>query len=509
MARLFRFIVRPSAFLSKEVAEIVRQPRLVLTLVLGPFLILLFFGVGYRNEARALRALFVVEKESVLAAQIERFATSLGPQLILTGVTTDEASAQERLRKGEVDILVFLPSDPLALIRSNKQVTFTLYHAEIDPFQAGYVAFFGQFYVDEINRRVLTYVANQIKEGAAQVQDELEEARTNAKAMREALERGDTAEARRHQRALSRNVNTVEVAARTSLGLLDGVERVVGPGNKSDVDVVRVRLTRVLEDTDTLAEVEEDVSELSVQAEKVSQIEEDLVLLEKELAELQNVDPLVLVSPFRSEAKAVTAVPLKVSDYFAPSVIVLLLQHLAVTFAALSIVRERSVGTMELFRVSPLSALETLVGKYVSYLIFGGLLAAILTGLLVYTLRVPMAGPWGGYALVILALLFASLGIGFVISLISETDSQAVQYTMLVLITSVFFSGFFLRIETLWQPIRVISWALPATYGNQMLRDIMLRGYAPDTALLTGITAIGAALFLFSLILLQRLMARR
>jgi len=248
---------------------------------------------------------------------------------------------------------------------------------------------------------------------------------------------------------------------------------------------------------------------LSIQAEKVAKIEEDLALLEKELGELQNIDPLVLVSPFRSEARSVTAVPLKVSDYFAPSVIVLLLQHLAVTFAALSIVRERSVGTMELFRVSPLSALETLVGKYLSYLIFGGLLAAILTALLVYTLRVPMAGQWGGYAVVILALLFAALGFGFVISLISETDSQAVQYTMLVLITSVFFSGFFLRIETLWQPLRVISWALPATYGNQMLRNIMLRGYAPDTVLLTGLAAIGIALFAFSLVLLQRLMARR
>lgn len=84
MVRLFRFVIRPSAFLSKEVAEIIRQPRLVVTLVLGPFLILLFFGVGYRNEARALRALFVVEKDSPLAAQIERFATTLGPQLILS-----------------------------------------------------------------------------------------------------------------------------------------------------------------------------------------------------------------------------------------------------------------------------------------------------------------------------------------------------------------------------------------------------------------------------------------
>ncbi len=509
MTRLFRFVIRPSAFLRKEIAEIIRQPLLVLTLVLGPFLILLFFGVGYRNEARALRTLFVVEPGSALATQIEAFAKSLGPQLIVMGVTGDETAAKERLRKGEVDVVVFLPSNPLELIRQNRQVTFTLYHAEIDPFQAGYVSFFGQFYVDEINRRVVRYVMEEVKKAAANLQEELEAARLNAAAMRKALERGDAAEARHYQRALSRNVSTVEMAARTGLNLLDGVQQVVGPDRSTDVGQVRAHLAKTLDDTDALAEIEDDVTQYAAQAEKVAAIEQDLQTLEAELAALQDIDPLVLINPFRSEARAATSVPLKVSDYFAPSVIVLLLQHLAVTFAALSIVRERSVGTMELFRVSPLSAAETLIGKYLSYLLFGGVLATVLTLLLVYTLGVPMLGEWPAYATVIGMLLFASLGIGFVISLISETDSQAVQYTMLILITSVFFSGFFLRIETLWQPVRTISWLLPATYAIRLLRDIMLRGYPPEAVALSSLALIGGVLFVVALLRLRRLMARR
>ena len=53
-------LIRISAFLSKEIFEIMRQPMLLVTLVLGPFLILFFFGIGFRNEPRSLRTMFVI-----------------------------------------------------------------------------------------------------------------------------------------------------------------------------------------------------------------------------------------------------------------------------------------------------------------------------------------------------------------------------------------------------------------------------------------------------------------
>jgi len=60
LEHIARIFIRTSSFLIMEIVEILRQPRLVLTLVLGPFLILLLFGIGYRNEARPLRTMFVV-----------------------------------------------------------------------------------------------------------------------------------------------------------------------------------------------------------------------------------------------------------------------------------------------------------------------------------------------------------------------------------------------------------------------------------------------------------------
>jgi ABC-2 type transport system permease protein len=161
---------------------------------------------------------------------------------------------------------------------------------------------------------------------------------------------------------------------------------------------------------------------------------------------------------------------------------------------------------MELFRVAPLSALETLIGKYVSYMIFNVLIAAPLTGLVIWGLGVPILGNWTDFVIALLVVSFASLGIGFVISLISETEIHAVQYSMLFMLTSIFFSGFFLDLRLLWNPLKILAWSLPATYGIRMLQDIMLRGYPISTVLLLGISAIGVVLFAVSLLLLRKKM---
>ena len=53
---MYKGFIRLLAFFSKEINEVRRQPRLVLSLILGPFLILLLFGVGYRGGTPNLRA---------------------------------------------------------------------------------------------------------------------------------------------------------------------------------------------------------------------------------------------------------------------------------------------------------------------------------------------------------------------------------------------------------------------------------------------------------------------
>lgn len=391
---LLKPLIRISSFFKKEVAEIFRQPKLILSLILGPFLIVLLFGVGYPNEGRSLRTVFVVGKDNPLASQVAGLAKTIGPAIIYQGIQGDKNVALASLAANHTDMVVVVPDNPLQTIQNNQQVTLQIYHNEVDPFQVAYVKSVGRIYTDEVNRRILEAMATQ---------------------------------------------------GQQNLSNLDG-------------------------------------------------------------AQIPTVSSQVLVSPFTTDVLPLSTVQFTPVGFLSPAVIVLLLQHLAVTFAALSIIRERRSGIMELFRVSPLTAIEALFGKYFSYIIIDLLIGTALTGLVVWIMGVPMLGSWVNYFLVLTALLFASLGVGFFISLLSDTEIQSVQYSMLFLLASIFFSGFFLDLRLLRHPMEYLAWALPATYGIRMLQDIMLRGHGIPLLTFGGLTAIGTGLFLINLMLLRKKM---
>jgi ABC-2 type transport system permease protein len=504
----FHFLVHTFAFLRKEIFEVLRQPRLVLTLVVGPFLILLLFGIGYRNQARPLRFLFVVPPNSEMAAQITRYAQSLGPTLIFEGVTGDERAAMDRLRRGEVDVVAVAPTDAYNTIRQNQQAKFVLYHNEIDPLQVSYIQYFGQIYVDEVNRIVLQQVAQQGQAESGSLREYIQAMRGSSNATRQALQQSDTTTARAQQKELDRNLKLVELAVAGSLGVLNSVQSSMGQDNPDQSAMQKV-LGDLRNEVNGLNNIQDNQPNHNAEIQRLDRVDADLTQLDQQLAAFQSIDPYVLVRPFGAEAQGISTIQPQLVDYFAPAVIVLLLQHLAVTFAALSIVRDRQLGTIELFRVSPLSAFETMLGKYLSYLLFGGVIAAILTLLIIYVLRTPMLGDWQDYALVILALLFTSIGAGFLISLLSLTDSQAVQYSMIMLLATMFFSGIFVSLTLFWDPVRLVSWILPATYAVGLLQNIMLRGNILNTLLLPALALFGLGLFIVNWLLLHRSMARQ
>lgn len=502
MGNFFRGIIRASSFFRKEIFEILRQPRLVATLVLGPFLILFIFGIGYRGQSRAVRTLFVVLPNSPIAAQdIQEYGKSTGSLLLYAGVTGNQNEALDQLQRGQVDLVIVEPGEATSTIKNNQQAVFTLYHHEIDPVQVSYINYLGWFFANAVNQQVLRSFVVQGQKDAVNLHTSLQEAHQNVSAMRQAVQSGDETLAQQKQQGLAGNVDAVSLAVGVSLNLLDSLQQTTGTSG-GNADPVKSTLTDLRQNTNQLSDSTGTKEERLVRLDK---IDKDITDLDANLAEFRSIDPSIIVSPFRNEVKSVANVQPSISDFFAPAVLALLLQHLAVTFAALSIVRERNVGTMELFRVSPLSAAEALFGKYISYMLFGGVIAAILSALLVFALHVPMLGNWWNFTLVVAAVLFTSLGIGFAISIVSQTDSQAVQYSMIILLASVFFSGFIMSLDMLWEPVRVLSWLIPTTYGTLLLRDIALRGIDPNWALLGGLIAIGLVLMLMSWRLMRRL----
>ena len=401
-------MIRSLAFFRKDLFEVLRQPRVLLTLILGPFLILLAFGVGFVPDPPAWRTVLVVPPGSELEGETNRLAELLSEDVELVATTPDEESARAMLAAEEADVAVVVPANAIELIRSNQQAEIAIHHDQVDPFERSFVEIFARSSVEEINRVIL--------------------------------------------------------------------QQMVEAGQES--------------------------------TEAIPEMSGDLEPVEEGLDALRGIAPEVLVSPFVAVTSNFQGVDVAFSHFYVPGVVVVLIQHLALTFAALSLVRERTLGTVELFRVSPLTGAETLVGKYLAYTTLGMVVSGALVVAAVFGFGFEMAGSWLWFGVVVLLVLLAALGAGFVVSAVARTESEAVQYAMIMLLVAIFFSGFFISLERLIPPIRVVSYLIPATYGIMGLQDVAFRGQVPRIEALAGEAALAAVLLLAALGLIRtRVMA--
>lgn len=220
------------------------------------------------------------------------------------------------------------------------------------------------------------------------------------------------------------------------------------------------------------------------------------------------VPPEVIAQPLQVKTQNRAPVPATVLFFFTPAVFALVLQHLAVTLTALALVRERLSGAMDLFRVAPVRPSEILVGKYAAYGLLSLLVGAVVAALMVRGLGVPLMGSPERVATVVILLTFASLGAGLLISLVADSERQAVQLAMLLLILSVFFSGFVLPVDEFRPIAQGLSYLLPVTYGIQLLQDIMLRGEGGSGIFLLILALMGIALYAIDTIRLRQVMRR-
>jgi ABC-2 type transport system permease protein len=151
-----------------------------------------------------------------------------------------------------------------------------------------------------------------------------------------------------------------------------------------------------------------------------------------------------------------------------------------------------------------LRALEILVGKYLAYAFFNLSIAALICFLLIGVLHLPMLSTPADVAIVVALLSFASLGLGLLISTLVDSERAAVQFSMLVLLASVFFSGFVLPLDQFVAPLRIAAYGLPVTHGIQLLQDYMLRGSTSAAWELYALLGIGALLFVLTSVTVRR-----
>ena len=479
-------VTRVTGVIRKETVGVLRQPRLLVTLVLGPFLILLVFGLGLSDSRPQFSVVFVAPEGSTAARTVERYADELASYIQYRGVVTDEATARQRLLDGEVDIVAVLPEDPLAELRQDHRAVIDVYHHALDPIVAAAIEAAARLAADEINRQI---VAGIVAEGqtASQILDQaLPPVEIGLTEVRRRLEAGEVSEADARLEEMEDVLERVGDDAGDTLTLVEetreagrAAERTVSSGSE-----LRRAIARLLEPPAT-ATPESRLAQLAV-------VEGALADLRAELEVLRGVRPDVLIRPFRAVTTGLDRQVTSALGFYAPSIVMLLVQHLGVTFSALSLVRERQLGTVELFAVAPVSTGEILLGKCVGYLLLGGAVVVVLAPS-IQLLDVTFAGAAVPLIAAMFLVLLASLGIGFLISLVSASDSLAIQLAMLSLLASFFFSGFFLPLDQLGGPAAVVGALLPATHGITIAREVVLRGNEVplgDVAQLLAISAV-------------------
>jgi ABC-2 type transport system permease protein len=491
-SRPWSLAIRSLAFLRKELVEIFRQPRLLALMVAGPFVLLLLFGAGYSEQQLRLRTIFVGPAGSVYEEVLATYQEDLEELVESRGMVATEAEGRAALDDGTADVVVVFPEDPAGTVLAGEQATILVIHDQIDPIQQTAIEIAAQMAIQEVNATVLTSLATDARSSLAPAGDVAREAAQLAGRVAEAYAQG--ADSNADRQALDDRLDDLGDVLDGSITVLDRL----GSGSGSDsagleqtrADVVALRERVAAVDGD------DDVATLATDIQELTGRLDDSVVLE----------PEVLIRPFTSATENALPEPVNPTEYFTPASLALLLQHLAITFAALSLVRDRRGGLFELMRVGPLSSIEILIGKSLAYLVLGACVAAALVSAAVFLLGVPFEGGIAWMAAMVVAVILSSLALGMVLSMLSTSESQAVQFAMLTLLAGLFFGGFILGLEALSYPVKVISWLLPVTYGIEAFQDVMLRGEAPNPAAVIGVTAITLGYGTIAVAALRRLL---
>jgi ABC-2 type transport system permease protein len=393
---LFKMLTRILAIVGKELVSVVRRPGALLSLVLGPFLIMALFGVGYSGFRRPLDTIVVIPPSTGLSTDPKTYQDVAGEGLHVVQITPDENGAMAQLATQQVDVVVVAPADAQKQFEAGKRTQIAVRVNVTDPVESSYAVFLTRGLEAAVNRQII-------------------------------------------QRAAS-----------------EGEGYAVSHG----------------------------------------------------AAQAAAIPPDVIAAPTEAVLENVAQSQPTVVQYFGPAVLALILQHMAITLIALSVVREKTSGLFELFRISPITTAELVTGKLIAYGIFAGAVALATIGLLVAGFHVPQLADPGWVALVAMLLIASSLGLGLLVAAVSSSEPQAVQLSLLLLLASVFFSGFVLAINEFTEPVRTMIYALPVANGIRLLGDFMFRGGTIVGWQIGLMAALAAVYIVLSWLILRRVIAR-
>lgn len=192
-------------------------------------------------------------------------------------------------------------------------------------------------------------------------------------------------------------------------------------------------------------------------------------------ADSKNV--VIAKDPFIMETEVLFNPDEKETWFFLPGIIGVLIMQVALILAGISIVREKETNTLEQLIVTPMGKTQFVIGKTLPYAIISLFEFYFILFLGWSFFELPMPLQAGGY-LFLLSVVYvgAMIGMGLFISMISQTQQQAMFLAVFIMIPSILLSGLIFPIEAMPTFIQPVSYLLPFTYFVEIIRGLLIKG---------------------------------
>jgi len=213
--------------------------------------------------------------------------------------------------------------------------------------------------------------------------------------------------------------------------------------------------------------------------ELIDKLPEDVIELAKKVPVQVRKQFSSMMEPWKTDPTILYNPKTRFIDYVVPGVIGLILQLITVTLMASTLARERESGTLFQLMVTSLRRREIVLGKVIPYLAISIVLILFIIVLTGWHFQVQFNDPWT-LALICFLFLLCSLGMGLLISAISRTQTQAIQFSVFFLLPVFVLSGAFAPLEQLPKAIQYISELFPLTHFCRAFRLVNLYRAAPQ-----------------------------
>jgi drug efflux transport system permease protein len=167
--------------------------------------------------------------------------------------------------------------------------------------------------------------------------------------------------------------------------------------------------------------------------------------------------------------------------FLVPGLIAYIAMLTAVVSTALSVVREKEVGTMEQVRMSPIGTVSYVLGKTLPYFAvsLASSIGVVAVSMLLFDL--PMRGSWLVLIGAVSLFLVGALAFGLLISTIADSQQVAFQLALLTsFLPTLMLSGFIFPIASMPTFLQLVTRIVPARYFLVILRGVLLKGVGPD-----------------------------